>query len=182
MDWSWKSTFKLTGNRSVFCISKFQQSTGITVKPVFRGHLYIWEKCPYVTGVLSSQVLLHGEDRTPFWESVPWWQGVPSSQCPLKMSFTVISDKTQHKLDFPRLLSVCFCRFKALCLMRSKTLPVNILVKYCNGWSIGILEVSISQGVHIWSIFVYDLLITGAITWPMDYCYVNYHHIRIYMR
>ena len=33
---------------------------------------------------------IHGEDRAPFWESVPWSQGVLSSQCPLKMGFTVV--------------------------------------------------------------------------------------------
>ena len=34
------------------------------VKPVFMGHLYISKKnCPYMTGVHSSPVPYHGEDR-----------------------------------------------------------------------------------------------------------------------
>ena len=60
-----------------------------TVKSVFKGTSISQRKCPYMTGVPSSQVLWHGGDRIRFWESVSWSQGVPSSQCPLKTCFPV---------------------------------------------------------------------------------------------
>ena len=51
-----------------------------TVKLVFKGHVHITEKCPYMTGVPTWQVSLH--DRCPYMTGVPTWRVSLHDGCP----------------------------------------------------------------------------------------------------